>query len=199
MEINPFHLQVLKGLKCPYCKSGTKIIPATAFYDTLVGIDFVITCRNHPVCEAYTHSYPMSSKPQGRLVKKSTMRKRTMAYKQFNRITIFKNYISKENALKELSEHLSVPLEYSEICYLNDKNCMKAETWSIKKFWHFQYKETGKFTVPMTTRIINGKSKRKKITIIEQIDSYNTVVEFEEDEKRMMIEAAKIFFYKPRT
>jgi len=195
MKINAFHLQVLKGEKCPYCRSGTKVIPATIFYDTVVGVDFVVACRNYPQCNAYTHAYPNSTKPQGRLVDKATMRKRTMAYKQFNRLVILKQLMTKKEALAELSEHLEIPLEYSEICYLNAKNCMRAETWAIKKFWHFEYKRTGKFTVPMTVR--NGK--RRKITIIEQVDSYNSVVEFEEDEKRMMIEASKIFFFKPRT
>lgn len=191
MEINEFHLQVLKGEKCPYCKSGTKLVPANSYYDMLVGIDFVIACRK---CDAYTHSYPSSTKPQGRLLAKSQMRKRIKAYEQFNRLTLLKGLMTKEEALDELSEHLGVPREWSEICYLNSKNCMRAETWSIKKFWHFEYKRTGKFTVPMTSR--NGK--RKKITIIEQIDAYNSVVEFEEDEKRMMIDANKIFFFKPR-
>lgn len=191
MEINKFHLQVLKGEKCPYCKSGTKIMPASAYYDMLVGIDFVVICRS---CDAYTHAYPNSTKPQGRLISKKDMRKRIKAYEQFNKLTLVKKYMTKEEALNELSEHLNVPREWTEICYLNAKNCMRAETWAIKKFWHFQYKETGKFTVPMTSR--NGK--RKKITVIEQIDSYNSVVEFEEDEKRMMIEASKIFFFKPR-
>jgi hypothetical protein len=194
MDINEFHLQVLKGEKCPYCKSGTKVIAANSFYDVFVSVDFVVVCRNHPNCEAYTHAYPKSTKAQGRLVKKSTMRKRTMAYKQFNRITLIKRYMTKKEAIAELSEHLNVPLEYADICYLNDKNCMRAETWAINKFWHFEYKRTGKFTVPMTVR--NGK--RKKITVIEQVDSYNSVVEFDEDGKRMMIDATKIFFFKPR-
>lgn len=193
MKLTEFHLQVLKGEKCPYCKSGTKVIPTSIFYDMLVGVDFVVACRNHPQCEAYTHAYPQSTKPQGRLVSKSTMRKRTMAYKQFNRITLLQGDMTKKEAYAELAEHLGVPVEYVEICYLNDANCMKAETWAIKKFWHFEYKKTGKFVVPMTSR----NKKRKKITIIEQIDSYNSVVEFEEDGKRMMIEASKIFFYKP--
>ena len=60
--------------------------------------------------------------------------------------------------------------------------------------YHFQYKETGEFRVPMTSR--NGK--RKKITIISQTGPHTSIVEFGEDEKRMEINTDKIFFYNPK-
>lgn len=191
MKVNAFHLQVLKGEKCPYCKSATKVVPANVYYEMLVGVDFIVACRK---CDAYTHAYPNDTKPQGRLMAKNHIRKRFKALEQFNRLTVQNSFISEQEAYKELSEYLATPLEWTGICYLNAENCIRAETWCIKKYWHYQYKLTGRFVVPMTSR----DGKRKKITVIEQVDQYNSVVEFEEDGKRMCIASKSIFFYKPK-
>jgi len=191
MEINALHKEILEGKRCPYCKSSTKLVPGTTY--ELVGVDFLVACKNFPKCFSFTHSLPNSTQPHGRLANEELLLQRRAAQSQFNKIWL-QEHMTKEEALKELSEYIGVPIEYADIAYYNKKNCIRAETWSIKKLYHFQYKKTGNFSVPMTVR--NGK--RKRITIIKQTGPHTSIVEFDEDEKRMEINTDKIFFYKPK-
>lgn len=179
MEVTAFHKEVLTGKVCPYCGSGTKLIAPDATHTQFNTNDFVVACRKYPICRSYTMAWPNSTKPYGRLGHFSLHIKRDRAMKQF--IKLYRDDLSLKDALyQEMAEELGVPLEYAELCYYNEDNLVKAESWAIRKGLALEYEQTKVYRNMSSRREIDGKLKFKRCIIIEQLSANETLIEFDD-------------------
>ena len=181
MELSQKHKDVLEGRICPKCASGTKLI----HNDNAIGSNFIVACRNYPTCDYYTISEPNSTKPVGRLAGPVLRYERQLAYELFNKFCKSSS-TTKELVMTDLLEHLKVPVEYNRITYFNVENCRRTQSWCIRQNLEANYQRTKEYINMAARREIDGKQKFKRCIIIKQITERETLVEFDDEVRKIV-------------
>jgi len=190
MELTEFHLRVLRGQVCPYCKSKVGIIQVLNKTEIIVGSSAYFGCVNYPKCDSYTISKSTIFVPLGRLANKPLRIERTRAYKQFNKLKE-RFSMTESEIYAELSEALKTPIEYTHITMLGLKSCIALTGWCIRKRLKLEYETTGVYTNMSSRREVDGKQKFKRCIIVEHYNDKQTLVQFD-DEFRLISNQVRV-------
>ncbi len=129
MRLSAKHIQVIKGLICPYCSCKSVLVDSTVIY----GKDYNCMMYWCKPCDAYVSCHRNSTESKGRLANKQLRQLKILAHNNFDKIWK-KDKMNRTDAYKWLSEHLNLPGEYTHIGMFNEKTCIEVIKASKKKF-----------------------------------------------------------------
>lgn len=128
MTLTPYHIDVLNGKICPYCKSSTKVLSEADVYGKTYRGRSVIACVNFPKCDSYVGTHDDGA-PLGRLANKALRIAKRNAHEHFDKLWREK-LIDRDSAYENLSDHLKIDIEFTHIGMFNINTCKKVSDWS---------------------------------------------------------------------
>lgn len=125
-------LDIINGLKCPYCNSKTEFINSQEIYGKDYGNIYI--CRS---CSAYVGVHKETNKALGRLANKELRELKKVAHFHFDKIAktslineIWPEYIentsNRQKAYLWLSKQMNIEPEYCHIGMFDEHQCLKA-------------------------------------------------------------------------
>ena len=109
-------------VKCPYCGSSAKLVPASDIYGSETKEEWLYVCKNYPGCNSYVGVHKGTKEPKGTLADGALRNKRIWAHKLFD--AIWQNGImSRSAAYKWLCAKFSLRKEHGHIGCFSDYMC----------------------------------------------------------------------------
>ena len=129
IRLSAKHIQVIKGLLCPYCGAKSALVDSAEVYGRSYNC-MMYWCRP---CDAYVGCHKNSTESKGRLANKKLRTLKILAHQHFDKIWK-KEKMTRTEAYQWLSKHLELPGEYTHIGMFNEKTCIEVIRASKKKF-----------------------------------------------------------------
>lgn len=117
---------ILQGKICPYCNGKTAFVDSAVIYGRSYGMIYL--CGK---CDAYCGVHKGTDKALGRLANAELRHWKKEAHKYFDQL--WKGgEMSRDEAYKELSTHLSILPIYTHIGMFSVETCKEVVDWSKK-------------------------------------------------------------------
>lgn len=109
------------ALRCPYCGSSTRIVPATGILPASSKVTHLLTCSNFPRCDSYVCMHQGTNKPMGTIANGDLRKLRQQAHIHFNKL-YQTGVMSRDDAYAWLADKIWVPRSEAHIGCLSEHN-----------------------------------------------------------------------------
>jgi hypothetical protein len=127
MNLSEEQIQIIQGKICPYCKSPSALINSIEVYGKDFGLMYI--CKP---CEAYVGCHKGTENALGRLANPDLRKWKIEAHKYFDMLWK-KEFMTRTEAYKWLSEWLEIPAEYTHIGMFDIKTLKKVIEYSKQR------------------------------------------------------------------